>query len=396
MASSWQRLGSRVREDGVGSVARSAARRVRGASSMPPHTPPPVVDDLRGWCDAHPGSEYHTLLPAEPILRGSRPRTIEPTVDDVFTQYYDVDAPEHALVGIPGGMIATNGVVLLPDGSLVGDSVTFLPEYRALILEHEPAYTRPLPERRRAVEGSAYSLVIGNVGNYFHWMQDVMMRLPAAVDLLPDDVRFVVPAGLAGYHLAMLDALGLGDVERVEMAHGELLACERLYVASPYLKPMLHTARFMVPFAQRCRARFGVQPGPADARIYISRRHDKHWSVVNEDDVERALVARGFTAYDLGRLSFGEQVALFSRAEVVVGTGAGLSNLVFAPAGTTVLQLQDPSFPVGHQYTIADSMGHEYWYFFCDAVPNPQSQYGRANLHVPVAKLEQCLDAAGV
>ena len=371
-------------------------RRLRRGVGRDSRVPPPITEDLQGWCAARADAEHHVLLPGGPIVRSSRPHTIEPQLDDVFTKYFRTDAPDHVLAGVPRGAIAPEGVVFLPDGSLVGDSVTHMLEFRGAILAQTAAYIQPLPARPREVAGSVYSLVIGNAGNYFHWMQDVMMRLPAAMDVLPPDVRFVVPAPAAPFHAAMLDALGFGDVECVAMERDEMIVADRLYFPSPYLKPMLHTAAFMEPFARLCRAHVGVDTGPHDRRIYITRRREHHWNVVNEDAVTHLLEARGFITYDLGELDFADQIALFSRAEVVVGTGAGLSNLVFAPAGTKVVQLQDPTYPVGHQFTIADAMQHEYWYFFAHAAPSPGSRYGRANLEVPVDRLEECLDAAEV
>lgn len=81
-------------------------------------------------------------------------------------------------------------------------------------------------------------------------------------------------------------------------------------------------------------------------KIFISRRNSRR-AFSNESDLERLLSSKGFTTYVLEDLSFQEQVRLFSHAGYVVGAhGAGLSNLVFCPKGTKVLEISTPSHAV--------------------------------------------------
>lgn len=330
----------------------------------------------------------------EPVhIERSPPCTIETSIHEVFSKYYAVEAPEHVLVSVAGARLATNGLVVLPDGSLVGDVVTHMPEYRPGILASEPAYTEPLPPPARVVDGDAYSLVIGNAGNYFHWQQDVMMRLPMVLPLLPPRTRFIVPPGMQEFHRAMMSAVGVGQAELLVQPRGETWSFERLHFASPYLKPMLHDARVMQPFVDACLARYHGRERTRSRRIYISRRNAHHWEVTNESEVLSVLEPHGFEAHDLAQLCFEDQVRLFSEAEVVVGTGAGLSNVVFAPPGAKVVQIQDPAYPVGHHFTICRERGLGYWYLFADAVPRSHSQYGRGDLRVSAAALRASLAA---
>jgi capsular polysaccharide biosynthesis protein len=135
--------------------------------------------------------------------------------------------------------------------------------------------------------------------------------------------------------------------------------------------------------------RYGAPEVKPERRLYLTRRNDGHWRTTNERDVERALGAYGFETVAPGELSFPAQVELFGQAEVIVGTGAGLFNMVFSPPGTKVLQFQESSHMVHALWTAAAAMGFDYHYLLCDGVPNA----GRAitDLHVPIAKLEASL-----
>jgi len=90
--------------------------------------------------------------------------------------------------------------------------------------------------------------------------------------------------------------------------------------------------------------------GPADAsqprRIYVSRRQATHRRILNEAELIASLRALGFVVVALETLSLAEQYKLFATAEVVVAPhGAGLTNLIHAPAGCSLVELfpDDPS-----------------------------------------------------
>ena len=77
-------------------------------------------------------------------------------------------------------------------------------------------------------------------------------------------------------------------------------------------------------------------------RLYVGRLDALHRRVVNETEVARELEKEGFINVVSSRLSFAEQVQLFSDAEVIVGIhGAGLANLLFAPPGAIVVEALD-------------------------------------------------------
>jgi len=74
-------------------------------------------------------------------------------------------------------------------------------------------------------------------------------------------------------------------------------------------------------------------------KLYL-RRKGIIRQLVNQSDIEGLLVSRGFTVIDTDKLSFAEQVALFSRAKLIVApTGASLANAVFAGPDAEVVVL---------------------------------------------------------
>ena len=106
--------------------------------------------------------------------------------------------------------------------------------------------------------------------------------------------------------------------------------------------------------------------GPADVsrprRIYVSRRQAAHRKILNEDQLMQSLRSLGFVAVALESLSLAEQYKLFATAEVVVAPhGAGLTNLIYAPAGCLLVELfpDDPSI-MRHYRWLSHSCQHSY------------------------------------
>lgn len=72
----------------------------------------------------------------------------------------------------------------------------------------------------------------------------------------------------------------------------------------------------------------------------ILRRKSGARLVSNFADMESALVPKGFKVIETEGLSFIEQVILFSRAKIIIGSsGAALANLVFAPKDAKIFIL---------------------------------------------------------
>ena len=97
-------------------------------------------------------------------------------------------------------------------------------------------------------------------------------------------------------------------------------------------------------------------------RVYISRAKAERRQLVNEDELWPLLEAAGFAHVFMEDLSFEAQVRLMRETAVVVAPhGAGLTNMMFCPPGTHVVEIADLSFPNPNFYAVAAAMGHHYW-----------------------------------
>jgi capsular polysaccharide biosynthesis protein len=303
--------------------------------------------------------------------------------------------PERALVKIPNARLRGQvGLVILPNGEFAGELVALTREGRHSMLKTEPSYYEPLPRRCAHKSGNFYAVLGLGVDHYYHWSHDLIMGMRGIAERLPSDTQLIVPETMKPFQIETLGLLGLHDHPQVPFPRGEFWELENAYVVTPRLKTQIDSSEPFRWFREAAMDRYGVREVEPSGRLYLTRRHDLHWRTTNEEEVELCLAGHGFETVAPGKMSFPEQIQLFAQAEVIVGTGAGLFNMVFSPPGTKVLQLQEDSHVVHALWTAAAATDVDYSYVLCDIVPNP----GGVNndMHVPIAKLEAALRALGV
>ncbi len=350
---------------------------------------PLVCSDLQSWSHAN-RVEWKTIYPAR-IVERKPPRTIEAAPDPTFEKLYRVNVPPRGLVAIENARLyGRYGFVILPDNQYVGELIAITPEGQRKMLSGHSAFTTKLPRPRRHLEGNYYPLVGFGWENYYHWNHDAIMRLWRVREELPQDTRFVVPAALKSFQLEALRLVNIPAAQTIPFDGDEVWEFERLFVTPPIFKTQYDTPEQMLWFRDLCFDAYGIKPTKPTRRIFLSRARDTHLRYINETQVEAYLKSSDFETLYPGELTVAQQVEAFSQAAVVVGTGAAMTNILFAPPGARVLQLLEPSLP-GHSYwTMCEALGHEFWYIFGETIPNPSGEH--ADMLVSLEKLQQTLN----
>ena len=235
---------------------------------------------------------------------------------------------------------------------------------------------------------------------YYHWLvfclgaAGVANRVaPTGCPMLVPDIEACAPSRPNGVSPAVF-----GQVKRVVDA-GRLLAVRdgsyrigRAYIL--FVEDGQPSDAALHPLFDEV---FQSLKGPApqrrpSARVMVSRRgHGGAFRITGEDEAafEPIAVEYGFRRERLERLSFQQQINLFSQAEVIVGPhGSGLANLVFAPKTAKVLELQ----------TEMDRPGTlRPWYFVLAAAGGrPYAFLNRKAGEFSAGHLRQALAALGV
>jgi hypothetical protein len=125
--------------------------------------------------------------------------------------------------------------------------------------------------------------------------------------------------------------------------------------------------------------------------IYISRVKASGRRVINEDEVIDSLKPLGFASYSLEEMSFVEQVRLFSTAKMIIAPhGAGLTNIIFSPANTNLIEFVTPW--VSSSYLVpAAILGFKHGCLECKQPKTQEMRQTRGDLIVDIKELQSLI-----
>lgn len=248
------------------------------------------------------------------------------------------------LANVADARVLPHDWLLLGDHGLLIESLDAQMALRPTKAHHVAAAsggsaTLDLPGREERIAEPC--VLIGNHPAHYHWLTYYLPRL-VALERAPElaGLPLVVGDNLTAGQAEALRIAGIEEGRLRRLARGVVYRFEELWV------PSLLTWRLTVhPVALKWLRRTFLGPDAPVAgrrRLFVSRQDASIRHLLNEDEVLAALARHGFEAVEAARLGFGAQARLFGEAEWVVGgTGSGLSNVVFAPPGATVVELHN-------------------------------------------------------
>ncbi|WP_226480142.1 glycosyltransferase family 61 protein [Natrinema amylolyticum] len=245
--------------------------------------------------------------------------------------------------GIVNGatVLTSSGIVSLPDGRFVADSVgpVHLASRRVSValsmFGYQHGFTKlqeVLPTTERDIQPDRTIdmaiILIPLWPNYFHWTIECLLKihwLERYKESSADDVKIIVPETLSSWMRESLSLLGYDDTDYISVPSRKVFVNELLIPSQ--IEPIPAHVNWL-----RDRMSNSVEMSEErNNRIYISRRGATKRRVRNEGEVVASLQARGFESYVLENLSVSEQIKLFSNSSAVVGPhGAGFANIIYS------------------------------------------------------------------
>jgi len=189
--------------------------------------------------------------------------------------------------------------------------------------------------------------------NYAHWFS---AHLPKLVLLrnLGEWEELVLPERRPVWMDASLERIGIGKGQIVELPRGGVLAARSLLVVD--------CDRFRPELLKATRSAC-AEPSPSapSRRIFLSRRQAQGRRLLNEEALLPMLEAHGFEPVVMEQLDLAAQIRLMAETKILLAPhGAGLTNMLFCPADTCILEMADPTYPNPNFYAMASALGHMY------------------------------------
>jgi hypothetical protein len=204
--------------------------------------------------------------------------------------------------------------------------------------------------------------------NYYHWLVDAMPRLLSVTDLLAQEsYSLLLPQNCPKYILQSLSYFNIKNITYIKI--GQFLQAENLllpyYLAgSGHIHP---TKVFEVK--QYFIANKSIQTN--SERIYVSRSRQKARRVINENEVIDVVKSLGFKVVYFEDYSFNEQVLIGLNTKIMISShGANLTNLMFMPEKSKVLELIRFDKPNFCYWALSYTVNVDYYYQLCKVIGN--------------------------
>ncbi len=331
------------------------------------------------------------------------PKTPHESIRRQFQMDVVYDRPGAFVATIPSARVWGEGIVIAPDDAILDDvSIDWSAD------SGQPAIVREWRvEKLISLDARIAVLSTAGAGIYYHWLFQLLPRIElirrAGIPFESIDY-FLINDLTGGYKHDSLKALGI-------IREKVLLSSEFRYVqARELVVPSIVLSGGCYPEWMRSflRTTFLGEPNAsasqsARRRLYLSRGKAKYRRVLNEDAALDLMKDYGFEAVRLEALSLTEQATLMSEAAVVVSPhGAGLSNVVFSPAGTKVIEIFAPELVTGFYWKLSTECQLDYYYILGKGKPETlrpdynQSWDARQDITFDLDLLRAVLDQAQI
>ena len=203
-----------------------------------------------------------------------------------------------------------------------------------------------------------------NIANYGHFLCENAPKLiniarsghRAVCILYPEEASYS-----AGFIIEILAALGV-TAEVKLLAPLSVVTFRALLHFTPVAKHNFRKSRALVEFRDVAVDLFGTDGN--DRALFVTRPPNGRRRISNQDSVSTCLRAHSYLPVDTWRLGLAEQVRLFAGARKIIGSvGAGLTNMMFAPAGAEIVYLCNGLIDLFF-WDIAGLCDHRFTWFF--------------------------------
>ena len=170
---------------------------------------------------------------------------------------------------------------------------------------------------------------------YHHWLSEILAKILYLKGNL-SKLTLILPEDYPGFAFQSLEAFSFKEVLTIPQGHS-IQAKEIVLIENPYSG--MFNPRDMEKIRSHCWDFYQCVPKPT-LNLYISRDSVAFRRVANEAEVIEFLESRNFQIVHPEKLTFREQVLLFSQcANLISIHGAGLTNCMFMRPGTNLLEL---------------------------------------------------------
>lgn len=308
--------------------------------------------NVKGWC-LEQGRLFVSMLPSR-SMGVNEPRFVNQYLSEEDRGYVksgEISLPEAYLANLGKTIvIGQTSMVLTPQACLCDEQADSKGKYsnRTSVNGLTLNWDTSLNRTNTKIAGRAIHFCDDHAPNYFHWLTECLPRM-WVIDQFPEygAVPLLVDEKLPP---SLIESLHMIKGKREIIRIGKHVFCEVEELIYPSVLSVVHD-NYGVPKSMEdvlispegveyVRNAFLKRDQRGNRKLFIARRSPGYRDLLNSEEIEQVLVDDGFEIVFPEKLSFQNQVKIFSQASIIISqTGAGLTNLIFAPRGCKVFAL---------------------------------------------------------
>ena len=298
--------------------------------------------------------------------------------------------PDSYLYIINNALIAPHGIVM-HKRKIVPESVDYAWKGRA---SRKTFYKRLFLGHVQHVKNSTIVIHNSYYQNYYHWMLEALPRLFSIHKQL-DDISLIIPDKLSSFHHETLAYFNLKEI--IQYPKTKLIKAESLLLPDPACQDYgEHNPKLIKDMASWLKEKTSITKTSGNGspkKIFITRDSDKVRKLTNQDEIISLLTKYDFTPVMLEKLTIAEQINLFRNATCVAGVqGAGLSNMIFMPQDSLIINLINKNHHDTCFFNLANALNHKIIMQQCETVGETDLHPQHYNLKADITELENYLN----
>jgi hypothetical protein len=310
----------------------------------------------RGW------DHWYIPVRGTELVEMPPPLTADGSIHPVYrgAQFYRY--PPLFLAHIRNGrLLGRDGVVLTSDGLVLEESSFAW----GMQPKQWPVFSRWSIPAAKKKPGAMLTLLspVAAKPNYFHWWIDTLPRLAVAEAAGMRNFQVIVPEGMEDWQRESLERLGVSSDRWVPFSDDHWQVESLLFPSLMGYSGMVRS--WAVDWVRR---KIGLtKSAVGKRRIYLRRPKSGYRQVSNEVELLPILKSFKFEIVETQEMTLADQMKAFSGVEAVASIhGAGLTNLLFAPPKTRVVEFMSPhpAYTNTCYYSLASAIGHRYAVIF--------------------------------
>lgn len=315
----------------------------------------------------------------------------------------DIDAVEdYSTYKIKNGRVYTDyvsNVAIFSENDLIGKISYQQVNGELKDASNNTVLTKGTPAIKKKIKGKVLTIVQGASGNnYGHWLLEMLPKIKLCSEHFPiENINYFYTPNLNKFHKETLSILNINDNQIINsekyrhIQADEILAVDHPSYYKGFIKDQFKyqptwvidwLKETFLPHAKKFNS---------NKKIFIDRTDSlsKHCQFQNEKEISDYLIKKGFTKYQLTKLTFLETIHLFKNAEIVVGAhGAALVNLIFCEPKTKIIEIK----PITQTQTVFERLSIinnlEYKLIKTKEIEDNKKKEG--DIYLSIDELENC------